>query len=105
MGVGLKSESGDVAGGRISGRGFRDRYMGVHGRTLAVVTLTVAGVRLVTGRLVLVGAGIWLTRAGDTLGRASSTLTSVRLAGDWVGLVSSDSRPAQGQLELSRRGL
>ena len=27
MGVGLKSESGDVAGGRISGRWSRVRYM------------------------------------------------------------------------------
>ena len=53
----------------------------------------------------LVGAGIWLTRAGVRLGRASSTLISVGLAGDWVGLVSSDSRPAQGELELSKRGL
>ena len=45
----------------------------------------------VTGRLRLVRDGVRLTRAGVTLGRASLTLTSVRLAGDGVGLVSSNS--------------
>ena len=68
-----------------------------------MVTLTVARIRLVTGRLRLVGAGVWLTRAGVSLVRASSTLTSVRLAGGWIELVSVGYRSAEGELEMSRR--